>query len=215
MNNANRNWPRRGGFTLIEVAIATVVIAVGVTALMSTLRAGTTVNATSSRMTTGMFLAQNIHEWTMHLSFENVMLVEPDPDAEPCDNAVVIQYIEDLHGKTFSPPRDGTGSGIGNQTGWAQTVRLSWREADNLQREVDGPTDVIHVSVGVSYNGGMVTTMNYLLFKRIPPTIPEDETDDPDLNPLDPPDGDGDDEGGGEGDGTGIIQDDPEKPPVN
>jgi len=147
---------------LIEVAIATVIISLALTALMSTLRSGTNVSANSIRMTTATFLAQNIHEWTMYMPFEGVALTTPGASAAEPD------FIEDFHGMTFSPPRDGMGSSIASQAGWSQTVHLSWRDSSDLKTPVTGPADAMHVTVEVKYQDNTVTTMQYLLFKKPP-----------------------------------------------
>jgi len=58
---ANHRRARRG-FTLIEAALTTVIIGVGVMSMMQLLAAGTASNLGSAELTTGINLAKNIRE---------------------------------------------------------------------------------------------------------------------------------------------------------
>jgi len=55
----------RRGFTLIEAALAILIVGVGVTALLELLTAGTLSNVAGTELTTAINLANNIHEITM------------------------------------------------------------------------------------------------------------------------------------------------------
>jgi prepilin-type N-terminal cleavage/methylation domain-containing protein len=55
----------RRGFTLIESALAILIIGVGVTALLELLAAGTMSNSAGTELTTAINLANNIHEITI------------------------------------------------------------------------------------------------------------------------------------------------------
>ena len=55
----------RRGFTLIEAALAILIVGVGVTALLELLTAGTMSNAAATELTTAINLANNIHEITI------------------------------------------------------------------------------------------------------------------------------------------------------
>lgn len=60
----SRGVPRRG-FTLIEAALAILIVGVGVTALLELLAAGTMSNSAGTELTTAINLANNIHEITI------------------------------------------------------------------------------------------------------------------------------------------------------
>lgn len=63
--------PRFRGFTLIEAALATVIIGVGFVATMQLFAACTQQNRDAEEMTTAMMLASNIQEATIGLSFND------------------------------------------------------------------------------------------------------------------------------------------------
>jgi len=165
MNNALRPCPKRGGFTLMEVAVATIIIGVGLTALMTTLRAGTSTNAASTKMSTALFLAQNIHEWTRKLPYEDIVLVShATSTTEPAS-------IQELNGRTFQGPRDGNGGIISDLPGWSQTIRMELRESGNLIPTSAKPAPLIPcgavaISVDVQYRGTPVYLMHYYMFDR-------------------------------------------------
>lgn len=56
---------RAAGFTLIEAALAIVIVGVGVTALLELLTAGTMSNLAGAELTTAVNLANNVHEITI------------------------------------------------------------------------------------------------------------------------------------------------------
>jgi len=182
MNNALRPRSRRGGFTLLEIAVATIIIGVGLTALMATMRAGTSANSSSNKLTTSLFLAQNIHEWTRRLPFR-------DPDPEDAGNPPgpdggtspqdFVDDVDDLMDVTFCPPRDGTGAKILSLPDWSQTITMTWREPDDLLLKTPaaptpapGSTDTILVTVDIKYRGTPVYTMRYFIFDRTIPPLP-------------------------------------------
>src|SRR4051795_8581358 len=76
----------RRGFTLIEAAIVTVIVGVGVVGMLQLLAAGTMANTDSTELTTAMNLAANMHEMSLSVPYKNIMT---------------------LDGRTFTPPIDG------------------------------------------------------------------------------------------------------------
>src|SRR5256885_5915585 len=67
---------RRRGFTLMEASLVTVVIGVGIVAMLQLLASGTMVNGYSNEQTAAVNLANNIHEIATGLPYY-------DPDTPP------------------------------------------------------------------------------------------------------------------------------------
>ncbi len=70
MTNRSRRRGRhaaRGGFTLIEAALATIIIGVGVVAMVEAQQSFITSNLWSSHAASGTFLANEVREFTRHL----------------------------------------------------------------------------------------------------------------------------------------------------
>jgi Tfp pilus assembly protein PilV len=151
----------------LEVAVATVIVGVGLAALMSTLRAGTSANDASTKMTTALFLAQNIHEWTRKLPFEDIELVNN------AASLVEPVRVEDLHNRTFSAPRDGAGNPIATLPGWSQHVFMELRDPSNLipsaahpPPAADNPSGAVAITVNIFHLGSPVYTMRYYVLDR-------------------------------------------------
>ena len=118
----HRAW--RGGFTLIETAIVTVIVGVGTVAVLQLLASGTMSNAESSEVTTGLNLANDIKEMSRGLAFYD----PTTPTAWGVDSGenTVDSYddVDDLDGVSFSPPVDARRQSLSSYTNWKQTVTV-------------------------------------------------------------------------------------------
>src|SRR4051812_17096804 len=84
----------RRGFTLIEAAMVTVIVGVGVVGMLELLAAGTMSNTKGTELTTAINLANNVREITLGLQF-----VDPDqPTVWNTKEATVGAYndVKDL-----------------------------------------------------------------------------------------------------------------------
>ena len=92
-----RNARRRGGFgfTLIEASIAIMVVGLGIVAMLHAMGAGTRINQEGRDITSAVFLAQEIREWTLQLPFS-----DPDPGAQGNppgpDGSDPLLFVDDL-----------------------------------------------------------------------------------------------------------------------
>lgn len=169
MRRQGRRSARDGGFSLIEVAVATVTIGVAVAALLTTVSSGTQTNDAGKRLTQAVFVAQEIREWTLRLPF-----TDPDPGdqgnppgPDGSSPQVWVDDLDDLMDVTYQPPRDGRGYAITDMPRWSETLTLTWRNPDNLSAEAaDGSTDVVHVQVEVRYRDRPVLTTGWLVTNR-------------------------------------------------
>jgi prepilin-type N-terminal cleavage/methylation domain-containing protein len=157
--------PRRG-FTLIETALATVIVGVGVLALVAAQQAFHRQNAWSTHASIALRLGNEIREMTLNLPRH-----DPVTDQEfwgPEANENTLDDFDDLDdfdgdggGLVFESPRgDGIVNGpvnarreiIANMEGWSQTVTVSNVDPLNITDEVaDGASELIMFRVVVSY----------------------------------------------------------------
>lgn len=159
----------RDGFSLIEVAVATAIIGIGVTALLVAVESGSKTNNAGRQLTHAVFLAQEIREWTLKLPFS-----DPDPDdqgnppgPDGNDPQVFVDDLDDLISVTYSPPRDGRGNPIYDMAGWSQEITLTWRSPSDLSTILTpGSSDVVNVRVAVSYKGQEMLTSNWLATRK-------------------------------------------------
>jgi prepilin-type N-terminal cleavage/methylation domain-containing protein len=167
----------RSGFTLIEVAVATTIVGVGLAALMVSVESSTRVNDVGGKMAQGTFLAQEIREWTLTLPFSTPVASQvhnpPGPDGG-VDPHTFVDDLDDLlgldgTGTTFKPPRDGLGNEISSLPDWSQTVTLGWRDPNNVAAPAPhgvGTTDVVYVHVDVGYRDKSVYGTNWVVTRK-------------------------------------------------
>lgn len=159
---------RAAGFSLIEAAAATIILGLGVAALLSAVAAGTRAHGAGREITHATTLAQEVREWTLKLPF-----YDPQggggssPGSEEGDPQSFVDDLDDLMDVTFCPPRDGQGLPITDMTGWSQTITLSWRDVNNLTSTVTaGTSDAVEVQVQVRHNQKTILTTEWLVVRR-------------------------------------------------
>jgi prepilin-type N-terminal cleavage/methylation domain-containing protein len=167
----------RRGFTLIEAAMVTVIIGVGVVAMLQLLAAGTVSNSEGTELTTGINLANNVREMSLALAF-----YDPEqPTAWNTREATVKAYdnIMDLDGTTdtwnqasdpatgyqkFSPPLDVRRDPISGYKDWEQWVKVETVSKDFVATVLphDPTQPTARVTVKIVRNGSEVYRMSWL-----------------------------------------------------
>lgn len=133
------------GFTLIEASLATVIIGVGVVAMLELIAAGTRVNVDGSQRTTAMNLAKNVREYALKLNFAQ---------------------LTTMGGAQWTPPIDSRGTAVSEFDGWAQTVSVSAVNPKSLNSTVTMTGAVaLRISVVVTHNGDQQCTLSWYAFK--------------------------------------------------
>jgi type II secretory pathway pseudopilin PulG len=121
----NTWWARRGrGFTLIEAALTTVIIGLGVLAAMQLFEACTRQNATSAQMTTALMLAGHVQEMTQHLAFNDPATGRTTFGAETGESLATYDDLDDFDGRTFNPPLDATRASMSDLSRYSQAVSV-------------------------------------------------------------------------------------------
>ncbi|HDY65630.1 MAG TPA: prepilin-type N-terminal cleavage/methylation domain-containing protein [Phycisphaerae bacterium] len=142
MENSERS--RRGtpkGFTLVEVLITSIVIGLGIVAVMAAIGSGTRINEAGVSLTRAGFLTQEIREWSMNLD-----------------------TLNDLTDVTYSPPRNSLGEELTDMNGWSQTLTVTWRSPTDLDVIVpSGSSDIAHMQLGVEHNGELILSTDWLV----------------------------------------------------
>src|SRR5262249_18358511 len=139
---------RPAGFTLIEAALATVIVGVGVVGLLQFMAAGTVANVDAAEATTGMNLAQNIHELTLETPFAS---------------------LPSLPGIASSPPVNGQGPTRANFDEWSQVIAVKSVDPDHVENTVTTPSPTCRcITVVVLRNGTQVCASSWYAFKPAP-----------------------------------------------
>ena len=152
----------RRGFTLIEAAMVTVIIGIGVVGMLELLAAGTLSNSKGTELTTAINLANNVREISLGLAFADPQL----PTVWNTKEASVALYddIKDLDGESWSPPRDVRRQEILGYGNWRQKVKVETVASDNVASvRPNNPTEpTARITVTVQRAGTDVYVMSWL-----------------------------------------------------
>ena len=136
-----KRQPNRSGFTLLEVAIATLIVAIGITALLTASASCTKTNAAGQELTNAAFLAQEMREYCAGLN--------------PSDLSLASEY---------SPPVDASLSTISGMSNWKQVITLQWKDPNGLADSAT-ETDIRYVRVTVQHHDANVLSTSWLVTK--------------------------------------------------
>jgi prepilin-type N-terminal cleavage/methylation domain-containing protein len=157
---------RRRGFTLVETALAMVIIGVGVMALLQLLAAGTMSNGAGTELTTAVNLANNIHEITIGMAFTDAT----SPNSTTTKESSVANYndIWDLNGDTYSPPLDVRRNPIAGYSNWSQSVTVQTVDPNNVSaaRPNDATQPTARVTVVITHNNKKVYQGSWLVTNK-------------------------------------------------
>ena len=176
-----RQPPRRSaGFTLIEAALATVIVGTGVLAIVSAQQAYHKKNDWAQRSSTGFFLANELREMTLTLPMHDPLTADTTvgPEANE-DNVRAFDDLDDFAGVVsagkgaglaFNPPINALRQQIDGLPGWQQTIVVDSILADNISStfvQPLGTTDLMRATVTVTYQppgAQQATTINRLVW---------------------------------------------------
>ncbi|MCC7145782.1 MAG: hypothetical protein IT443_04995 [Phycisphaeraceae bacterium] len=143
--------PARGGFTLIEAALTTVIIGTGVLAIVAAQQAYHIKNDWSQRTGTGMLLANELRELTLTLPLHDPITGKSNVGRETGEDTIEeYDDVDDFAGTvdaqgqgtglTFPTPINALREDIDNLPGWSQVINLRAVPSTDL----DPPTGTIY-----------------------------------------------------------------------
>jgi hypothetical protein len=164
IENRKSKMRRSRGFTLIEAALATVIVGTGVLAIIAAQQAYHRKNDWAQRTGTAMLLANEVRELTLTLPQHDP--ITGDSNMGPETGETGVASYDDLDdfagvvtagkgaGVTFDPPINALRQGIPDMDGWSQFVRVDNVLPDNISSTFTQPlgtTDLMRVTVTVKY----------------------------------------------------------------
>ena len=141
-----RRSPRRQrrGFTLIEASMTTVIVGIGVLALMELLASGTVSNIRGTEMTTGVNLAKNIRELALQKTFAEL----------PAMNNV-----------SRKPPIDSRGEELTDMSEWQQQIKVESVDPNLLTTPLPAATPhALRITATINRNGRKVCDLQWFSF---------------------------------------------------
>jgi hypothetical protein len=153
----------RRGFTLMEAALVTCIIGVGVTSMLQLLAAGSVSNASGAELTTGINLAKNIRELTLGLAFADPT-TPTHWGAESGETIATFDDLDDFNGTLFSPPIDARRQTLTDHTGWQQSITVRSVDQNRLTLDVtNGTTPASRVTVVITHNGVFICELSWIV----------------------------------------------------
>ena len=145
-----RRTPRRQrrGFTLIEASMTTVIVGIGVLALMELLASGTVSNVRGTEMTTGVNLAKNIRELALQKTFAE---------------------LPAMNNASHKPPIDSRGEALTDMAEWQQEVKVESVDPSSLTTPLPAATPhALRITATVNRNGRKVCDLQWFSFAAAP-----------------------------------------------
>lgn len=154
----------RRGFTLLETALALIIVGVGVLAIVSAQQAFHRQNAWSTRAGIAAHLANEIRELTLNLERHDPVTSTTFWGPEPNENSLAdYDDLDDFdgagNGTIFSAalnngPINAQRQVIPNMPGWTQIVTVANVQTSNINTTVaDGTSTMMRIQVVVTYQG--------------------------------------------------------------
>ncbi len=161
---------RRGGVSLVEVTISTVVVGVMLVGVMSTV-GGTTMG----RRHTG----QTVRARLLAEDLMAEILAKPytDPDGPPIAFGHEVleattradkDDVDDYNAWSATPPQEDDGTAMSHLTGWERTVSVAWQSTDDMTQLDNKDTGVKRVTVTVSHDGTALLQVSALATAGLP-----------------------------------------------
>ncbi len=164
--SARRRHRRQGGFTLIEAALATVIVSTGVLSILAAQQAYHRKNNWANHSGTAMLLANEIRELTYGMPMHDPITGASNFGPESGEtNVKLFDDLDDFAGvitngrgagTTFSPPINALRETIPGMTGWSQHVKVENVLEDNISVSSQntmaiGSTNLMRITVTVFY----------------------------------------------------------------
>jgi prepilin-type N-terminal cleavage/methylation domain-containing protein len=116
--------PLRRGFTLVETALATLIVGVGVAATMQLFATCTLENRAAGQMSVATMLTTNVQEAMGGLSFADPGTQHLVFGPETGESLATYEDIDDFDGSTFNPPIDSLRAAIPDLNQYSQVVSV-------------------------------------------------------------------------------------------
>ena len=153
LDQTERQKDRRG-FTLVEVVISTLIVAIMFVAAMSTVAASRVSQHKLSVSSRGYLLAESLMAEILHQDYEepeDTVDFGPEP-GESHATRTDFDDVDDYHNWSASPPIARDGTELMDSDRWQRSVIVKWVMASDLSWVRTVETDVKRITVTVSYD---------------------------------------------------------------
>ncbi|MDT8303912.1 MAG: type II secretion system protein [Sedimentisphaerales bacterium] len=158
-----KNTRCRGGFTLIEVLIAIILVGLAIVSLVSANGAFTQANGAGVELSTAEFLIEQIRELSTVLE-----VIDPNTGtaafgSETGETLVDYDDLDDLNGAVFSPPISADRNSLTDLGAYSQQVTVENVNASDFEQVVSNHGSFfVRVSVKIFLNTREITSASWL-----------------------------------------------------
>ena len=150
---------RYRGFTLVEAAIATLIVGGMLVAALQAAGAAALTQQRAAIRTTARSLADGMLAEVRRLPYADVNLpVFGRESGETGGVKTSCDDVDDFHGWAESPPQDPAGNALSLLGGWERRVRVEWVQAADPGNAAAVDTGVKRITVTVLYRSDVVAT---------------------------------------------------------
>ncbi len=154
----------KGGFSLLEVLLAVILVGIAVASLVAVNASFTMENAVGTELSTAEFLIEQIKELT-------VLLPVVDPNIETAvfgpetGETALAQYddLDDFDGVSFSPPINADRVPLNDFAPFVQQITVENVSAGNFEQVVaDGTSSFVRVTVTITMNSEQICSADWV-----------------------------------------------------
>lgn len=152
--------PRRG-FSLLEVAISSLLVGVVMVGSMRVLGQSIQSQRLASERMQGQYLAEGLLSESLQLAYMQPGAESSSIGRESGENPRVrstLNDVDDFDGYNATPPRNVDGSTINGLDGWRRVVRVQWVDPNNIEQVRTVETRLKRVQVDVYFQDRLVAT---------------------------------------------------------
>ena len=159
-----RDTEYEGGFSLIEVLVAIILVGLAVMCLVAANSSFTKANAAGTELSTAEFLSEQIRELTMLLP-----VVDPETEMSTFgpegDEAGLADYddLDDFNGASFSPPISADRNILADLSAYTQQITVENVSASDFEQVVGNHSSFfVRVTVRVFINSREISSARWL-----------------------------------------------------
>ena len=149
--------------SMIEVALSTVIIAVVLLSAMNMVGAAGMSMSSMANRATGTLLAEQLMAEILEQAYEDPSLGPGSFGIEAIEavtgNRSLYDDVDDYDRWSASPPQNKDGSLIPDRSDWGRSVAVDYVDPTNLTKALGPSSGVKRVTVTVSFNSVLVTSM--------------------------------------------------------
>ena len=154
----------KNGFTLVEILVAVVLLALAITAIVASNAAYTQATSQAVQFSTAGFLVEQIRELSALFPMRDPVTGIAFFGPEPGEISIALyDDVDDFDGAVFSPPIDSQRKPLTDFADYSQSVTVQNVSKTNFRQTVaDNSSDFVRVTVRIFYKNSEITNTSWI-----------------------------------------------------